>query len=230
MRPSTYTPELAAKLCARIMDGETTSGVCRRRGMPSRVTVWRWLADRPEFQQMYETAKQHRNEAVAAEGRRDPSLGGWAVQYSPAIAEEVCARVAAGATMRQAAAGPDMPADRTIYSWLREREDFARMFATACEQRADALAEEMLEIVDSALGDGWPGRDDRPPVQARDALALAKARIDTRKWLLSVQARKKYGRLAAAPEPEPEERRSHEDWLEILEAEDQGTGDLDQQL
>lgn len=42
-RPSKYTVELADEICERIATGESLRAICRDIGMPSRVTVLRWL-------------------------------------------------------------------------------------------------------------------------------------------------------------------------------------------
>jgi hypothetical protein len=60
MSNTTYTPELAAKFCAAIADGGSLRSVCKKAGMPSKATVYRWLADHPEFRPMYEKATDDR--------------------------------------------------------------------------------------------------------------------------------------------------------------------------
>lgn len=42
-RPSIYTPELRAELCARLAEGRTLRSVCRDDDMPCRRTVTAWL-------------------------------------------------------------------------------------------------------------------------------------------------------------------------------------------
>jgi hypothetical protein len=49
MTSSTYTPEIAAKFCAAIADGGTLRSVCKKAGMPSKATVFRWLASTIDF-------------------------------------------------------------------------------------------------------------------------------------------------------------------------------------
>lgn len=58
MTATTYTPELAAKFCAAIADGKKSIvTICKLKGMPSKATVFRWLAEHKEFATMYEIAK-----------------------------------------------------------------------------------------------------------------------------------------------------------------------------
>jgi len=60
----TYTPEIAAKVCAAIAAGEpgknSLRAVCKLPGMPSRATVYRWLDEHREFEEMYAKATTRR--------------------------------------------------------------------------------------------------------------------------------------------------------------------------
>jgi LmbE family N-acetylglucosaminyl deacetylase len=60
MNNSTYTPALAAKFCAAIADGGSLRSVCKKAGMPSKATVFRWLGEHPDFVTMYEKATDER--------------------------------------------------------------------------------------------------------------------------------------------------------------------------
>src|SRR6266851_9669037 len=62
----------------------------------------------------------------------------------------------------------------------RAREDFSDMYARAREERADLLAKEILEIADA-------------PCKDAVEVAHARNRLDTRKWLASKLAPRKYG-------------------------------------
>jgi hypothetical protein len=58
MSESTYTPELGAKFCAAMASTtDCIATICKRKGMPSKATVFRWKSEIPEFAKMYETAK-----------------------------------------------------------------------------------------------------------------------------------------------------------------------------
>lgn len=60
MTKTTYSPELAAKFCAAIADGGSLRAVCKKKDMPSKATVYRWLAEHSEFQAMYDKATDDR--------------------------------------------------------------------------------------------------------------------------------------------------------------------------
>jgi hypothetical protein len=58
-RPSTYTPELAHRICERLADGETLRAICRDEGRPDERTVREWAVDDVEgFSPQYARARQ----------------------------------------------------------------------------------------------------------------------------------------------------------------------------
>lgn len=57
---TTYTLELAAKFCAAIADGASVRTACKKPGMPSKATVFRWLGEITEFATMYQVATDER--------------------------------------------------------------------------------------------------------------------------------------------------------------------------
>lgn len=58
MSKTAYTPELGAAFCAAMASTtDSIATICKRKGMPSKATVFRWKADIPEFSTMYEAAK-----------------------------------------------------------------------------------------------------------------------------------------------------------------------------
>jgi hypothetical protein len=62
-----YTTELADKFCAAIADGGSLRSVCKKPGMPSKASVFRWLRDYPEFAKAYELATDDRADAQVEE-------------------------------------------------------------------------------------------------------------------------------------------------------------------
>jgi transposase-like protein len=67
MTATTYTPELADKVCAAIADGKSIRAVCKLAGMPSKATVFRWLREHPEFAAAYEVATDERADTMIDE-------------------------------------------------------------------------------------------------------------------------------------------------------------------
>lgn len=48
-RPTKYTDELADAICERMINGEHIVKICQDEKMPGRTTVYRWMAENPEF-------------------------------------------------------------------------------------------------------------------------------------------------------------------------------------
>lgn len=66
-RPSKYSDELAETICTLLMEGQSLVRICSHDNMPSRQTVARWLAAKPEFQQRYTRAREVQAEFMADE-------------------------------------------------------------------------------------------------------------------------------------------------------------------
>jgi hypothetical protein len=63
MTATTYTPELGAQFCAAVAEGDKSiRAICKLPGMPSKATVFRWLAESDEFRKMYELARDEQAE------------------------------------------------------------------------------------------------------------------------------------------------------------------------
>lgn len=65
------------------------------------------------------------------------------------IAEEICAWIAEGKTLREYCRQEGKPAWRTVYEWLAKDEEFAARFAHARELGQDAIAEDCVAIIDT---------------------------------------------------------------------------------
>lgn len=48
-RPSKYSDKIADEICERMVNGEEIVKICLDEDMPSRTTVYRWMAERPDF-------------------------------------------------------------------------------------------------------------------------------------------------------------------------------------
>lgn len=115
--------------------------------------------------------------------------------YSAARANEVCALIADGYSLRQIAALDGMPDKRTILRWLDAHEEFRPQYAYAREAQAEHFADEILEIADDGTND-WTERqqgEDKITVVDHEHISRSKLRVDARKWLMSKMAPKKYG-------------------------------------
>lgn len=65
-RPSSYTDERADELCTWIATGNSLRSFCKIHGMEAN-TVYRWMRERPDFQQRYAHAHEDRADSLADE-------------------------------------------------------------------------------------------------------------------------------------------------------------------
>lgn len=84
------------------------------------------------------------------------------------------------------------PNARLVDDWLLADENFQRNYARACEDRADKIAEEILDICDATSNDIIKDAFGNEVVN-HNVIQRDKLRVDARKWLLSKMAPKKYG-------------------------------------
>ncbi|MDX1117037.1 terminase small subunit protein [Sinorhizobium medicae] len=75
---STYTEEIALRICERLADGESLKAMCEDEDMPSKSTVFKWLSENPTFSDMYARAREAQADAlfddvlsIADDGRND---------------------------------------------------------------------------------------------------------------------------------------------------------------
>lgn len=122
--------------------------------------------------------------------------------FTPAAAEEICERIAAGESVRAITADDHMPAERTVYRWLAARAEFCQQYARAREAQADALVDQIIAIADAPLIGTITTEKEivvdgslEPVSETRTADAVDRARlmVDARKWAAAKLAPKKYG-------------------------------------
>jgi hypothetical protein len=108
--------------------------------------------------------------------------------YTRELADEICRRISEGESLRSICRDPGMPSEGAVRGWSREdRDGFAIRFRIARDLQLDCWSDLIVDLAD---------RQDLDP---RDRAI----RIDTRKWLMSKLAPKRYGeRLLHASDPE----------------------------
>lgn len=80
-RPSSFTEVVADEICRRLTGGESLRKICEGEDMPSQPTVFRWMADQPEFRKKYAHAREGQADAYfdrvlhEAETATDAGLG-----------------------------------------------------------------------------------------------------------------------------------------------------------
>lgn len=75
----------------------------------------------------------------------------------------------------------------TLTAWLNEDDELAKEYARAREELIERIAQEVLDLSDADVGITPDGKKDWAAIQKH------KLQVDSRKWLLSKLAPKKYG-------------------------------------
>ena len=57
-KKSTYTDEIANRICERMIEGEDIVTICKDAEMPSRATVYRWMDEHPAFEAQCARARE----------------------------------------------------------------------------------------------------------------------------------------------------------------------------
>lgn len=108
------------------------------------------------------------------------------------IVDRFCSLMESGKSARQALKEEGMPQSSTFYKWLSEEKSFSEQYARACEARADAIFEDILNIADDNGNDTRTTADGVELVN-NDVIQRSRLRVDARKWMLSKMMPKKYG-------------------------------------
>lgn len=114
---------------------------------------------------------------------------GRPTDYNSEISKKICGELAKGISLRTVCKSSGMPDVSTVFDWIAKHEEFAKQYARAKEESADALFEETIDIADDARNViiGGEDRADNARVQ------VERLRVDTRKWMMSKMKPKKYG-------------------------------------
>ena len=125
---------------------------------------------------------------------------GRPTKYTQELADIICVRLSCGESMRSIARDEDFPAMSTLFLWLRVHPIFSEQYTKAKHESADALYEDIIDIVDNqvsqpVLVEGAPVEVDGKTVMTVDnaSVAHARLRVDSRKWCAARMQPKKYG-------------------------------------
>jgi hypothetical protein len=98
-------------------------------------------------------------------------------KYSEELIDAICRKVSEGQALLHVCEEEGFPTQTTVFRWLNEKEEFREKYARAREIQIERMALDALRIADD------PNEDP----QSR------RVRVDTRKWILSKWAPKRYG-------------------------------------
>ena len=118
--------------------------------------------------------------------------------FTTAIGDEICERMANGESLRQICRSEHMPPKTTVMRWLLKDEHaaFRDQYAMAREMLVEHWGEEIIEISDDTSKDTHvtvyeDGNERTSP--NTEWISRSRLRVDSRKWLMSKLAPKKYG-------------------------------------
>lgn len=159
---TTYTPELAARVLARLAAGESMRAIARDPAMPCHDVFYSWRRALPWFDAAW-------REALAQPRRRTPPTPS---KWSEAMAEHICLRIVHGEPVSHICTGPGMPTHRTVCHWARTKPGFARAYEIARDMGAQLQAERVWQIVEAL-----DPRDEKAVTAAQRELARVRRRV-----------------------------------------------------
>ena len=128
-------------------------------------------------------------------------------KFTERLAKQVCQRMADGESLRQVCRDPKMPSLKTVMRWAADNPTFRQQYAEAREALLEHWAEEITEIADDGSND-WIRREKEAgvitEVPDHEHINRSRLRVDTRKWLLSKLAPRKYGDALALTHANPD--------------------------
>lgn len=108
-------------------------------------------------------------------------------EFTQAISDEICERLADGESLRRICMDEHMPSKATVFRWLASMPAFQDQYAIAREAQAETQADELTDIADELPPKDAFGKVDGGAVQHQ------RLRIETRKWTAAKLKPKKYG-------------------------------------
>ncbi len=123
---------------------------------------------------------------------------GGKVLYDPKIADVILERMGKGETLRAICRDEGMPSDSLIRKWaiFDTPPGFSARYAHAREIQMEAWSDEIVAISDDTAQDTHTttyGDGTERTSPNTEWISRARLRVDSRKWLMSKLAPKKYG-------------------------------------
>lgn len=113
--------------------------------------------------------------------------------YSDALADAICERIADGESLRSICRDEEMPGKSTVMRWLADDKygAFRDQYASAHVEQAETLREQILEIADGTAHDTIV--TDFGPKPNAEWINRSKLMVDARFKLMALLNPKKYG-------------------------------------
>lgn len=104
---------------------------------------------------------------------------GRPTKYTLELGTELCAELSLGKSLRTVCKLAKFPSVVTVFTWIREHDEFLKQYEKAKQESSDLLVEEMMDIADTK--------------DSKESAQRSRLRVDTRKWVVSKLKPKKYG-------------------------------------
>jgi hypothetical protein len=118
---------------------------------------------------------------------------GRPTKYTPELADEICARLAVGESLRSICRDEHMPDERAVRDWVvNNHHGFSTQYTHDRDLGLDSMGEEVIEIADDSSRDTYTD-DEGVERTDHDHINRSRLRVDARKWYLSKLAPKRYG-------------------------------------
>ena len=112
--------------------------------------------------------------------------------YTDQLADAICAEIAKGTAVKDIGKIEGFPSPSVIWGWASSNPAFQEKYAHAKSLAVERMAEEIQQIADDGANDYYEDSEGNRVVN-HDHIQRSRLRVDTRKWLLSKLAPKKYG-------------------------------------
>ncbi len=116
--------------------------------------------------------------------------------YTEEKGNAICERIALGESLTQICKTDGMPPKQTVLRWIVHFPSFHDQYARAREAQAEHFADEILDIADDGSNDYMKrqnGDGEEYEATNHEHIQRSRLRVDSRKWLMSKVAPKKYG-------------------------------------
>lgn len=108
------------------------------------------------------------------------------------IFEHIFTEISEGRALRNVLKDDLCPDVTTFYAWLDNDEEKSKQYVRACEARADAIFDEIIDIADESYGDKKV-LENGSEIMDSEFVARSRIKIDARKWIASKLNPTKYG-------------------------------------
>lgn len=119
---TTFTKEIGDQFCALVADGKSMRSICTEEPFPSRVTIFQWMREQPEFAAQYDKARREGAHAMiddVMEISDDPTLDPNDKRIRVDTRKWIAARVLPKAYGDKLALSGDEDGAPLVVSWLQ---------------------------------------------------------------------------------------------------------------